>query len=291
MTLGRYVYQITKTHNESRSPLPVARQPHLPPLRGSACLLRRGAPLCRCRTALRLWILTSVVLSQSPNVEIQARGASMMLRVCHGCSQAAPNRKAGLTGGGAMHARKVVVLQIVLALLLASGVGSAPDILMTDLGTLGGDYSHATAINKLSQVAGWSGTVSTRSRAFIWTAAGGMVDLGSLGGRETRVAAVNNLGQVVGSSDTASGAGHAFSWTAAGGMVDLGTLGGTSSSATAVNNLGQVVGSSDTASGEQHAFSWTAAGGMVDLGTLGGDWSHAAAVNDLGQVVGASHNI
>jgi len=50
---------------------------------------------------------------------------------------------------------KVLVLQTVLSMLLASGVSSAPGILITDLGTLlRGVRSSANAINKLGQVVG-----------------------------------------------------------------------------------------------------------------------------------------
>ena len=157
---------------------------------------------------------------------------------------------------------------------------------MVDLGTLGGDYSEAVAVNDSGQVVG-----DANGHAFSWTAAGGMVDLGTLGGNYSEAVAVNSTGQVVGGSGTSSGAGDAFSWTTAGGMIDLGTLGGDYSDAMAVNSTGQVVGYSPTASDVSDAFgdafSWTAAGGMVDLGIPAGyDFSNAAAVNDSGQVVG-----
>jgi probable HAF family extracellular repeat protein len=136
---------------------------------------------------------------------------------------------------------------------------------MVDLGTLGGTFSRATAVNNLGQVVGTSETASGEEHAFSWTAAGGMVDLSTLGGQSCYVYAVNDLGQVVGTSETASrGEWHAFSWTASGGMVDLGTLGGESSRATAVNNLGQAAGWSHTASGWAHTTLWTVGPGIAD---------------------------
>ena len=140
-----------------------------------------------------------------------------------------------------------------------------------DLGTLGGTYSRANAVNDSGQVVGYASLADGTSHAFSWTAAGGMVDLGTLGGTSSSAAAANDSGQVVGTAYAADGDECRLSWTAAGGMVDLGDLGGGSSSASAVNDSGQVVGgASDASRGRFHAFSWTAAGGMVDLGTLGG---------------------
>ena len=93
---------------------------------------------------------------------------------------------------------------------------------MVDLGTLGGNFSSAVAVNNNGQVVGLSDTTASVSpnHAFSWTAAGGMVDLGTLGGANSSAYAVNDNGQVVGTADTATDSGgftHAFSWTAAGG--------------------------------------------------------------------------
>jgi probable HAF family extracellular repeat protein len=159
---------------------------------------------------------------------------------------------------------------------------------MVDLGTLGGSYSYAAAVNDHGQVVGYSGLANGTNHAFSWTAAGGMVDLGTLGGSSSYALAVDENGKVVGGSDlTGNRSSHAFSWTAAGGMRDLGTL-GRYSLAIALNGSGQVTGQSgDLVAGDNyHAFSWTAAGGMVDLGTLGGSFTKAEAMNDHGQVVG-----
>jgi probable HAF family extracellular repeat protein len=176
---------------------------------------------------------------------------------------------------------------VALVLLWLLGLASpraeaAPAYTLTDLGTLGGSMSGATAINDRGQVIGQS-TIAPDSfvtHSFFWSPGGGMVDVGTLGGSGTQAIALNNAGQVVGWSDTALGPRHAFSWTSEGGIVDLGTFGGQRSRAAAVNDHGRVVGWSEASDGQQHAFSWTAAGGMVDLGP-----GIAVDVNDAGQVL------
>ena len=118
---------------------------------------------------------------------------------------------------------------------------------MTDLGTLGGPESNATAINEQGQVIGWSDT--TRGgveHAFLWQH-GTMTDLGTLGGPESDALAINEQGQIVGwGCVTKNGCvRHAFVWQD-GKMTDLGTLGGFRSEATDINDYGYIVGSSDT---------------------------------------------
>jgi probable HAF family extracellular repeat protein len=127
---------------------------------------------------------------------------------------------------------------------------------MVDLGTLGGPYSSALAVNAVGQVVGWSRTTQGAYDAFSWTPGGGMVDLGTLGA-DSRAVAVNDSGEVVGSGYTADNARHAFSWTTSAGMVDLGTLGGYNAEALALNDSGQVVGRSTTSAGATHAVLWT----------------------------------
>jgi probable HAF family extracellular repeat protein len=161
---------------------------------------------------------------------------------------------------------------------------------LLDLGTLGGTYSYALAVNDLGQVVGGSATAAGFNHAFFWSPAGGIVGLGTLGGKFSEAVAVNLRGQVIGRSYTESGASHAFFWTAAGGMVDLGTLGGSYSEARSIDDQGQVVGVSTTASGERHAFLWTESDGMKDLGTVGGNYSAASAINNRGQIIGDSRN-
>src|SRR5438132_12720898 len=126
-----------------------------------------------------------------------------------------------------------------------------------DLGTLGGSFSTALAINALGQVVGYSAIASNlQGHAFMWRSGTGMTDLGTLGGTFSQAVAVNALGQVVGNAALASGFTHGFSWQSGQGMVDIGTLGGVAAQARAINVWRQVVGNGYTAGGEDDAFSW-----------------------------------
>jgi probable HAF family extracellular repeat protein len=88
---------------------------------------------------------------------------------------------------------------------LSDGVAGHP---LADLGTLGGVFSQATALNNLGQVVGSSttaddGTGSSRTHAFLYSD-GMMRDLGVLGGTDSGESSVahdiNDQGQIVGSS-------------------------------------------------------------------------------------------
>lgn len=174
---------------------------------------------------------------------------------------------------------------------------------LTDLGTLGGEYSYAWDINDAGQVTGEASNVAGDIHAFLWTRAAGMRDLGTLGGNRSVGRSINESGQVAGESKTGSGGTiRAFRFTEGAGMISLGALpGGTNSSAYGINNSGQVVGESDTgpildpsfrlkgfALFGTHAFLWTEGVGMIDLGHLGGRRSLATAISNTGIVVGTS---
>jgi len=162
---------------------------------------------------------------------------------------------------------------------------------MTDLGTLGGSQSTATAITGDRVIAGFGPSAEGALHAFVRTRLN-FVDLSTLGGSTTTLKAINAKAEAVGSSDiVGDSAFHAFLWTKQHGMLDLGTLGGRTSTANAISDDGVVVGQSDTApdpNNAPHAFMWTRHGGMVDLGTFGGLNSTAQSVNNNGVVVGSS---
>ncbi|MBI3406960.1 MAG: DUF3466 family protein [Planctomycetes bacterium] len=173
---------------------------------------------------------------------------------------------------------------------------------VTDLGTLGGSYSHVADINEAGQVVGDAFTASGVDHGFLWNN-GTIIDLGTLGGTTSWATGINDLGQVVGVSG-----GHAFLITPQGGvwfqdsnhdgrndlMIDLMLgVGSSGSWVHDINNAGQVVGwytvSSEWSDGSSdQAFLWDTAHGMTNLGMLLGGFkdSHATGINGAGQVTG-----
>jgi probable HAF family extracellular repeat protein len=198
---------------------------------------------------------------------------------------------------------------LVLAGVVVASSGGATQAearwVMTDLGTLGGAWSIAYAINEQGHVAGASETrVKGKDgyptwHAFLWEE-GGMRDLGLLPGmKQSYPSDLNERGQIVGSSGAEgwNGRGRAFLWEN-GRMNDLGVLPGDRwSTAVALNDAGQVIGyswskarfpDSNWEEVQAHAFLWMD-GRRRALGTLPGDaFSRPIAINESGQVIGVS---
>lgn len=159
-----------------------------------------------------------------------------------------------------------------------------------DLGTLGGDYSGATAINYFGQVAGYSDTADHSAvHAFLWTKETGMQDLNPPEIAQSMALAINDFGDVVGVAITKGEypTSHAFLWTKATGMQDLGVI-GDSSVASGINDFGQLVGDTATDQGGDAAFMWSTAKGKRELSTQDGQLSTALAINNFNQVVGGA---
>ena len=116
---------------------------------------------------------------------------------------------------------------------------------MTDLGTLGGAYSSARAINNNGQVVG--GAYNAGAAAPFSYNNGTMTDLGTFGGWCSYARGINDSGQVVGTAETAlPGVYHGFVY-GDGTMTDLQSRIDPSSgwslrSATAINDSGSIVG-------------------------------------------------
>ncbi|HXG23287.1 MAG TPA: hypothetical protein VNJ09_01935 [Chthonomonadales bacterium] len=113
---------------------------------------------------------------------------------------------------------------------------------VTELGTLGGQYSNAFGINDSGSVVGTAEIRLGVSHAFEWRN-GLMRDLGTLGGDYSVAYGINNKGSIVGCVNTQNEGMRAFLYKE-GKMTNLGTLGGSASEARAINEAEQIVGTS-----------------------------------------------
>src|SRR4051812_36728570 len=104
----------------------------------------------------------------------------------------------------------VIAVSLAVATPSAWGAGSCvKNWNITDLGTLGGDDTRATALNENGQVTGQSKTVSGETHVFLWDN-GSLRDLGTLGGPNSRAEDINNKGEIVGGAELSYGNMHAF---------------------------------------------------------------------------------
>jgi probable HAF family extracellular repeat protein len=136
---------------------------------------------------------------------------------------------------------------------------------VTDLGTLGGKYTWAGAINASGQAVLGSTMPDGRGHAFLYSG-GKLTDLGSLGGLYTTASGINNAGQIVGNS----GAPFLYS---NGKMTDLNSLIPSDShwslwDATGINNKGQIVGFGINPAGEGSIFLLTPTAEAPEPGSL-----------------------
>jgi len=122
------------------------------------------------------------------------------------------------------HLRVSAHLSAVVLLLVATAISWSQQPSLTWLGTLPGFVgSEAWGVSADgSVVVGRASNAERQSRAFRWTAAGGMEDLGTLGGVESWAFGISADGRVVvGKAQNAAWQYRAFRWTEAGGMEDL----------------------------------------------------------------------
>ena len=171
---------------------------------------------------------------------------------------------------------------------------------MIDLGSLGGVWGSAGALNNRGQVIGVSslgadpgacfGTGNPANcHPFLWDD-GKLIDLftSTIGGNPITAEAINGAGEVVGTASFPNGApgGEAYLWKD-GVLTDLGTLTGDFQSvALAINSRGQVVGQSFP----HGAVLWED-GAIFDLNTLIPQNSdllldNAFAISDRGEIAG-----
>ena len=195
---------------------------------------------------------------------------------------------------------------------------------MIDLGTLGGSYAQANAINDAGFVTGTAQTAAmfATTHAFIYAplspaTGGAMRDLGVLGGNSSYGMAINGYNHVAGYSTIKANDPrvHAFLYierATGNSMIDLGSLSREGSSDTSValgvNNQDLVVGYTYLPTPvrsamplQQVAFLWRpnrGGGQMINLNTLllAPDRQNyllisATAINDNGQIVASAYDL
>jgi probable HAF family extracellular repeat protein len=195
---------------------------------------------------------------------------------------------------------------VTLGLLGVASPALASSYTMTDLGSLGGGFTLATAINASGQITGQSDLATEvqvpceeeprpkkerkcfahPSHAFVWSA-GTMTDLGTLDGpdADSQGSAINDVGEVVGFSSTANGS---EGFTDQNGVMTPFNVGFPA----AINDSGEIAGGGsfpvENAPGDVFEQAFTYKNGKTTVFGLfpGGVESGAVAINRSGEVVG-----
>lgn len=182
---------------------------------------------------------------------------------------------------------RLLTFIVMIAVSFSSGVlAQIPVYRLTDLGTLGGIASYATALNKQGEVVGSSFNQNFDNHAFLWNPQNGMRDLGTMFVPSTAMG-INNHSQAVGYSEL--GGQRPVIWSPNKAVQDLGTLTRFGQGiAWGINDAGLVVGQSSVSTGEPKAVLWNpSARTLRNIDTISGSLgSRAYDINSAQTVVG-----
>lgn len=157
---------------------------------------------------------------------------------------------------------------------------------VTEIGTLGGTDSIASAINDNGQIVGVSTTSNGTQRAFLYTNESGMIDLNTELTGNTSAVAINELGQVL-LVNSPPGSALAYSYLLQnpdGNLVEIDPWPGEQ-----FNGEGLSDNSTITGLINRRTVVYSTTTGLRRIGTLGGERSSPAAINDRGWVTGWSY--
>lgn len=165
------------------------------------------------------------------------------------------------------------------------------DGVFRDLGTLGGPYSSASAVNDKGVVVGTSYTDSdpTHARGFIYEG-GTMTAIGTLGGSGSRAVDINSHGVIIGEAQDATGAWQPFILDKSGMRVMQNLPAG--SSLFAINDKGVVLGSFPNPDHQgETQFTWddgvvTALNTLPEVKAAGWGSIFVTDINDRGWITG-----
>jgi probable HAF family extracellular repeat protein len=190
-----------------------------------------------------------------------------------------------------MTTRRLATLGVALALgaIAAAPAAAGGGYTITDLGTFGGTFSSASAVNDSAVVVGQAEYPNGDGHALLYKDSLPLKDLGTLGGSYSYANDVNANAEVVGDATDGAGNVQGFRWLGAGVLQLIPTLGGVGGSAFGVNDAGAVVGISNTSSGALHGYLYD--GSLTDvsliLAPLGATKVFPYAVNASKEVVGS----
>jgi probable HAF family extracellular repeat protein len=157
---------------------------------------------------------------------------------------------------------------------------------VTDLGTFGGNYSYANAINDAGVIVGFSETSAGVARATLWNG-DTFVDLDPSSAAGGSAADINNIGQIIINRSSPKPSDVLWSNNT---VTELPVFPGNRiySNANAINDSGEIVGSmTDLDSLKTRAVVWDG-NTVTDLGTLYENCNSANDISNTGEIVGDS---